>query len=184
MATKPLPAREVLLQLLRYEPDTGKLFWLERTPDMFADGSAASCARWNRNYAGKEAFTCVEPRGYKCGAVFGTALKAHRVIWKMMTGDDPDVIDHANGVRSDNRWRNLSNTDAGGNARNARVRRDNTSGIAGIRRHQRITGFPCWVVTLGNEYLGLHDCIGKAIVARKQAERTNGFHENHGRALR
>jgi len=29
---------ELLRQLLRYEPETGKLFWKARTPDMFQDG--------------------------------------------------------------------------------------------------------------------------------------------------
>jgi len=33
MAAKALPSPEVLRQLLRYEPDTGKLFWRERCED-------------------------------------------------------------------------------------------------------------------------------------------------------
>ena len=35
MAPKALPSPEVLRQLLCYEPDTGKLFWKERSRDMF-----------------------------------------------------------------------------------------------------------------------------------------------------
>lgn len=30
MAAKALPAQDVLLQLLSYDPETGKLFWKER----------------------------------------------------------------------------------------------------------------------------------------------------------
>ena len=59
MATKPLPSQEVLRQLLRYEPETGKLFWRERTPDMFsADGRDPEwkARNWNSKLAGREAF--------------------------------------------------------------------------------------------------------------------------------
>lgn len=182
MAPKTLPAQEVLVQLLRYEAETGKLFWQERGPEHFAGRATQQAKRWNSMYAGKEAFTCVEPRGYRCGAIFGVAFKAHRVIWVMMTGEDPDVIDHANGDRSDNRWQNLSNTDAYGNTRNARRRHDNTSGMTGLRRHRKASGSFGWAVAVRNNYIGMFDCIGQAIKARKEAERRHGFHANHGRA--
>lgn len=32
---------------------------------------------------------------------------AHRYIWWMMTGEWPDVVDHINEVKDDNRWCNL-----------------------------------------------------------------------------
>ena len=35
MAVKALPSPEVLRQLLRYEPETGKLFWKERSALFF-----------------------------------------------------------------------------------------------------------------------------------------------------
>ena len=45
----PLTHAEVA-KLLRYEPDTGKLFWLVRHPSMFAAGVRSaewSAAKWN-----------------------------------------------------------------------------------------------------------------------------------------
>lgn len=44
--------------LLKYDPETGKLFWKERTPDMFARGSGRNspehnCRRWNKKLSGK-----------------------------------------------------------------------------------------------------------------------------------
>lgn len=43
---------------------------------------------------------------------------AHRVIWKYMTGETPDTVDHKNRKRTDNRWVNLRNTTPKGNAQN------------------------------------------------------------------
>lgn len=37
----------------------------------------------------------------------GVQYKAHRVAWVLMTGKQPDVIDHINGLRHDNRFVNL-----------------------------------------------------------------------------
>jgi hypothetical protein len=58
MAKRVLPDQETLLKLLRYEPETGKLFWRPRTPDMFPEGEKSAkhnCNVWNSNNAGKPA---------------------------------------------------------------------------------------------------------------------------------
>src|SRR3546814_3868702 len=71
-------------RLLRYEPDTGKLFWRSRSPEFFratkARTSEHACRNWNAHYAGKEAFTCLSPSGYRQGAILNNSLQAHRVI--------------------------------------------------------------------------------------------------------
>ena len=47
-------------------------------------------------------------RKYSRVTVNGIKLLAHRVIWKLMTGEEPKgVIDHINNNPSDNRWENL-----------------------------------------------------------------------------
>ena len=38
-----------------------------------------------------------------------------------------------------------------------------------------------WRVRIGNAGIGTFECVGAAISARKEAERMNGYHENHGR---
>lgn len=97
--------------ILRYDPDTGKLFWLPRTPDMFQDGrhtAAHSCAKWNARYAGQEALTNIHTEGYRRGRIYGRPYSAHRAAFALMTGRWPESeIDHINGVRADNRWANL-----------------------------------------------------------------------------
>jgi hypothetical protein len=110
MATKTLPEQDVLLQLLRYDADTGKLFWRPRGEDLFPAKtparSAALCRLWNDRYADNEAFTHIS-EGYHVGSVNGVLFKAHRVIWKMMTGNDAEQIDHQDGDRANNKFGNL-----------------------------------------------------------------------------
>src|SRR3546814_10975323 len=58
-------------RLLRYEPDTGKLFWRSRSPEFFratqARTSEHACRIWNAHYAGKEAFSSAARRvGKEC----------------------------------------------------------------------------------------------------------------------
>lgn len=102
---------EILREVLRYDPEKGKLFWRERHPSMFAE--ERHCKSWNTKYANTEAFTANINSGataYKYGAVFGVNLYAHRVIMSMVYGFPPThEVDHINGIKSDNRISNLRN---------------------------------------------------------------------------
>ena len=139
MATKPLPSQEVLRQLLRYEPETGKLFWLTRTADMMSGkdprGPEWAASAWNAKFGGKEAFTFSDPRGYRHGKILGKVYQAHRVIWKIVHGVDPDVIDHIDGDPRNNRIGNLRNCSVSENSRNYKKDAGQTSTYRGV----------CWV---------------------------------------
>lgn len=134
--TKILPSPEVLRQLLRYEPDTGKLFWLPREPHWFSDKGHSAvhiCAYWNSRLAGREAFVVVNACGYRFGRIFNVRYAAHRVIWAMQTGAWPDgEIDHADCNSGNNAWSNLRIASRAENLRNTRRRIDNTSGAKGV----------------------------------------------------
>jgi hypothetical protein len=57
----------------------------------------------------------------------------HRIIWKMMTGEDPDLeIDHVNGSRADNSWANLRPATHTQNSQNKRLLAANRSGFKGV----------------------------------------------------
>src|SRR3546814_20461158 len=120
-------------RLLRYEPDTGKLFWRSRSPEFFratkARTSEHACRNWNAHYAGKEAFTCLSPSGYRQGAILNNSLQAHRVIWAIVFGESPVAqIDHINGDRSDNRLKNLRAVSIQQNRRNMRRSEERSDG--------------------------------------------------------
>ena len=113
MAAKPLPDQATLLKLLRYEPETGKLYWKHRPLRMFERKSKESRRKgawssWNDRHAGQEAFTAIAADGYKRGGIFYSLYLAHRVIVCMKTGKrDGFWVLHRNDDRTDNRWANL-----------------------------------------------------------------------------
>ncbi|MCZ7856007.1 HNH endonuclease [Agrobacterium salinitolerans] len=176
MAAKALPSQEALRQLLRYEPETGRLFWLERPVRRPND------VTWNKKFSGKQAFTSKSKDGYHKGGINDVRVYAHRVIWKMETGCEPEFIDHENGDRSDNRWANLRSVRKTENSRNARKSSRNSSGVIGVHKHKTK-----WVAEINDGigqrvYLGIFNTIEEAAGARKVAEKQFGYHENHGRA--
>jgi len=178
----PLPDQETLLELLRYEPETGKLFWRER-PEKYsahAENPLQEHNRWNARHANTEAFTHVY-LGYHHGALLGRLVKAHRVIWKMMTGQDPDQIDHINGKRADNRWANLRNVSHAENGRNQRLARNNTTGVNGVSFHRKRKRFVASIRAGGTtKWVGEFKTLEEAADARAAANQKYGYHANHG----
>jgi hypothetical protein len=183
---KPLPSPELLRKLLRYEPDTGRLFWRKRTPDMFEGQSRNAqdcCNAWNNKFAGREAFTSISGKGYNSGAIFGRNYRAHRVIWAIFHGEWPrGQIDHINGNPSDNRIKNLRDVTNEENHRNMKTRSDNTSGVMGVFFYKTRKKWEAYIKTDGRKkHLGYFANIDDAIAARKAAEIKYGYHKNHGR---
>ena len=120
--TNALPDKDTLNKLLRYVPTTGQLFWKVRTKEMFQvpEGGRSSdhaCNQWNSRFAGKEALTKTNI-GYRCGRLNYQYVLAHRVIWKMMTGEEANEIDHIDGNRGNNKWQNLRSVTTSINRRN------------------------------------------------------------------
>ena len=118
-----LPSPELLRKLLRYEPETGKLFWRNRDPldlnttDVRGDGWAANS--WNARYANKEAFLTKTSDGYFHGKVCLRQIKAHRVIWCIQNGKWPvGEIDHIDGNKANNKIENLRDVTKSQNQRN------------------------------------------------------------------
>ena len=83
---RPLPSQEELNEAFDYNQETGSLVWKSN---------------------GKQAGT-VQHTGLRVCFKYNRYL-AHRVIWMMMTGEDPGQlsIDHKNRDNKDNRWENL-----------------------------------------------------------------------------
>lgn len=181
---RKIPDQVVLNELLRYEPETGKLFWRTRSARWFTEAAHTAKHRannWNSRYAEREAFTMVTLRGYRGGSVLGRHFTAHRIIWKMITGEEPPEIDHIDGNKVSNRWANLRACYANENKRNMPMFSTNKSGVVGVFSRDGK-----WSATIHangvRESLGLFLRKDDAVAARKAAERRHGFHPNHGRA--
>ena len=70
-----------------------------------------------------------------------TMMSQHRVAHYLRTGEWPDMVDHKNGIKSDNSDGNLRSSDAVLNQRNQKAHRENTCGITsrvvnGITRYR------------------------------------------------
>jgi hypothetical protein len=190
MKSRKLPSKQELDELVKYNPDTGEFFWRVRPMSMF-DGHGAvgllrsvtgprsaqwSCNQWNARHAGKPA-TSLKKDGYVYCCFNYERWLAHRVAWKIMTGEDPNEIDHIDGDRGNNKWSNLKDGSKSDNLRNLALKRNNTSGYHGVafsKRQQK------WTASI---WVGTFDSKEEAIAARKKAEELFGYHTNHGRAF-
>lgn len=129
---RALPPAEFLRSILDYDAGTGDLIWRPRE----------SAPNFNANHAGKKAGSISVGRdgGDNKYLVVGFKYEdryqqypAHRLIWKMVTGEEPPkMIDHRDGDNFNNRWLNFRAADNSKNLQNAKLRRDNKSGIKGV----------------------------------------------------
>lgn len=177
---KPLPSQSHLLALLKYEPTTGKLFWKERDLATFATLGAGKT--WNKNFAGAEAFTAIDRKGYLVGAIHNTPYRAARIIYMMHYGTDPTQVDHVDGDRMNNRIQNLRSVSPETNSRNMKLFKNNTSGHAGVTWD---TNRQLWIARISDKgrtvNLGRFSGIDEAIAVRKQAELDLKYHPSHGK---
>lgn len=134
-------SKAFLDEVLEYDQYTGALKWKCRGRHMF--DSDRAWKSWNTRYAGKDAgriYSCPKTRkkAYKCRTVgiLGRSFQAHRIIWVMMTGEEPpEEIDHIDQDGTNNRWINLRGSTRRLNSRNIGLRTNNTSGIIGVGLH-------------------------------------------------
>ena len=175
MTKHTLPTIDYLRKRLRYEPETGKLFWLH------ADDMPK---KWNTRYAGKEAFTSNNRDGYRFGSMNYKKLYAHRVAYALHHGEWPsDHIDHVNGVTFDNRIVNLRVVTNAENMRNQKMRNDNTSGFCGVQWDKSRNSWRASISINGRyKNLGRFDSIEEATAARAKANIEYGFTDRHGKA--
>ena len=163
---KELPSQETILACLDYFPNSGILLWKPRPESK------------NFRFGGKPALAHMNKDGYMAGywSAAGGGVKAHRVIWKMITGSEPDKIDHINGIRSDNRIINLRSVSTAENARNLGVQKNNTSGFNGVYWYPR---YQKWMVSIrvngARKTIGYFAKKADAIAARISFDKSFGY---------
>lgn len=110
-----------LKELLHYDPETGVFTYLTKPSYRVDIGDIAGCDNG---------------KGYLQIRLDTVLYKAHRLAWLYMTGTFPAyLIDHIDGVKSNNRWRNLREATKALNGQNRRVaHKNNESGFLGVSK--------------------------------------------------
>lgn len=156
--TRELPAPELLRKILRYDAQDGKLYWRER-PDV--------TEYWNEKYAGCEALSAMDSRGYRKGKVLGKNVLAHRVIWAICTGKWPQYeIDHKDGDPKNNKLSNLREANRNENMHNRAITSRNKSGYKGVSWNKARKKWSAQIRTKGEKTcLGMFDTAEDAHIA-------------------
>lgn len=143
-----------------YEPESGLLSWRVRT-------------RGSGRALGEQAGT-LDGTGYWYVSLASKRHPAHRVIWLIVTGHWPlGQIDHIDGDKQNNAWRNLRDVDAHTNAANKhRARVDSRSGYIGV--YQQRSRWYAYINSRGKKFsLGGYPTPGEAAAARARAKATH-----------
>lgn len=143
----------------------------------FLNGELIHCARsgdkkwnaWNAKHAGTLAGT-IGKNGYHIITICNRRYLAHRILWKLITGSEPQEIDHINGNRLDNRFSNLRECSHRQNGFNQSKHVNNVSGHKGVHWDAR-TGQ--WQVQIanpnGSNHLGRFNDLQEAVQAYQEA---------------
>ena len=121
--------------------------------------------------AGDKAGHLKKSDGYVYIRFLGKVTTAHRIIWIMHNGENPNCdIDHINCIRHDNRIENLRLANRSMNLHNSSARSRNTSGHKGIGYVKN--GKRKWkamvMIDYKQHYIGVFNTIEEAINARNK----------------
>lgn len=162
--------QEYLRSILDYNPETGVFTWLNR-PDV--------PSWWNSRWAGTKAGV-VRANGYVVITINKEQLLAHRLVFIYMDGVEPNVVDHINSIKTDNRFCNLRNlSDNHKNQMNQKKYKTNKSGYSGVSFENG--KWRARIKFKGVSYCGgRHETMQQAIKARETLKEKYGFHSQHG----
>jgi hypothetical protein len=168
LTTKKLPTLERLNEILDYDPETGVFRWKKPTANRVKVGAIAGT---DHNL------------GYRIVMIDRSRYFAHRLAWKMHHGRDPeDQIDHINGIKNDNRIKNLRECSRAQNQCNRGKNKNNSSGYKGVSLCRRSGKYVAHLTVIGvKKYLGHHKTASEAHEAyKKAAKEYHGYFYNGG----
>jgi len=124
--------------------------------------------------------------GYFRVAINKKRRYSHRLAFLYMEGYIPEQVDHIDGDRGNNSWINLRAVTNLENCRNKSMTSRNKSGANGVYFSERLKKWTAEIRHNGKSirlgwFKPTEDGKQQAIEARKEAERTYGYHDNHGR---
>jgi hypothetical protein len=113
-------------ELLRYDPETGSLFWRFSRGGRLAGSRAGHLQIFPKN---KNRRT---EKKYWVIRIDGVLFLAHHIIWLIVKGQHVKRLDHQNGDSTDNVFTNLREATHRQNMQNTKKRIDNKSGYKGV----------------------------------------------------
>lgn len=130
---------EKLREILFYDPETGVFYW--------------RVSRGSRAKAGDAAGHGEQSRGYIDIRIDGQKYRAHRLAWLYVHGKWPEsLVDHINGIKTDNTLSNLRLATRAQNARN-----NSATGVRWCSRRK-------WTASIS---IGCFDSQEEALAARE-----------------
>lgn len=121
--------QDYIKSLIDYNPETGVATWKFR--EDARNGFNGLCA-------GKD-ITSIDARGYIQTSILDYKIALHRLIFIYMEGREPLYADHINGVRIDNRWKNLRAVTHRENCQNVK-KKVGKSGYTGVKVIKKKSG--------------------------------------------
>lgn len=122
--------------------------------------------------------------GYLQFTMLGKKYLAHRLAWLYVYGRWPRrQIDHRNGVRHDNRIKNLRQASNKQNQENRILHHRNKSGVTGVFWHKTQRQWHAFITSNRcRKHLGSYPQLSSAVRARRNAERRYFSHRRFARA--
>lgn len=162
----PITQQE-LERLFQYDAETGVLTW-KVSPGVNTHVNAGDVAG------------SLSGDGYWQIKIKGKVYKAHRLAWLLVHGELPPMIDHINGIRSDNRLANLRACDICSNMWNMKKSVRNTSGVKGVSWNSQISKWKAQItIRKSCVHLGYFDDFELASLVASEAREK--FHNNFSR---
>lgn len=156
MAEKTLITHERLLEVLKYDPETGYWEWLVSIGGV---------------RAGKPASTGLNGQNYRRIRIDGVLYLAHILAWFYVHGEWPEsTVDHEDGDPSNNVFKNLRSASRAQQMMNTKVRKDNSSGVKGVYEDRRRGGWIAEIHANGRRLSKKFWSFSEAVAWRKEME--------------
>lgn len=110
--------QEKLKSLFHYDPDTGIFTRISEVHGRY--GAIGNAVGYPTD------------RGYLRTKIKGKQYKMHRLAFLYMTGRMPEIVDHINRIRDDNRWCNLREASRQQSSQNRKTGGNSETGYKGV----------------------------------------------------
>jgi hypothetical protein len=150
-----------------FEHRDGVLYWKKQTSTRVIAGSKAGR---------------VDTNGYVIIGLNRKRYKAHRIIFLMLNGYVPPILDHIDGNRSNNKIKNLRAATVSQNLQNSKTYKSNTSGIKGVSWEKDRNKWKVQIMLRGKNKVirNLEDLELAELVAIEVRNKYHGEYANHG----